>query len=158
MLLHKPLSQSLERGDSDTARETIRRLLSDSLVNLEEKSTKHERSIRWELGACWVQHLQNLASEKTDSKKNEEAKNEQPVVKGLGKQFGLLKGIKKVENKSNLKENSNCNGSDSDVVCKNSEKEMILQDLLSDNAFRVLKESKTGLHIRVQFFVIFKLF
>lgn len=74
---------------------------------------------------------------------------EQPVVKGLGKQFGLPKGIKKVDNKSNLKENSTCNGSESGAVCKNSEKEMILQDLLSNKAFTVLKESKTDLHIKV---------
>ncbi|KMZ65993.1 hypothetical protein ZOSMA_300G00030 [Zostera marina] len=73
---------------------------------------------------------------------------EQPAVKGLGKQFGLLKGIKKVDNKSNLKENSTCNGSESGAVCKNSEKEMILQDLLSDKAFTVLEESKTDLHIK----------
>lgn len=70
----------------------LRRILAGSIAELQGESYKNKRSIRWELGACWVQHLQN---EKSEPKKTEDTNNEQ-TVKGLGKKFGHLKGNKKV--------------------------------------------------------------
>ncbi|PKI70197.1 hypothetical protein CRG98_009389, partial [Punica granatum] len=110
MLLHKSISpqssnplqrsQSAESESLRGARSLVRRVLKESLEKLEQESSKSNNSIRWELGACWVQHLQNQASGKDDPKKPEEAKVE-PAVKGLGKQGGLLKEIKKkTDNKS----------------------------------------------------------
>ncbi|KAL9266320.1 REDUCED CHLOROPLAST COVERAGE 2-like protein, partial [Drosera capensis] len=112
LLLHKPSSpqpslmhrlQSLDL-EQFSARTIVRKVLEESLIKLQKKTIKHVRSIRWELGACWVQHLQNQASGKTDLKKPEEAKVE-PPVKGLGRQGGLLKEIKKkIDEKQNKNE------------------------------------------------------
>ncbi|CAA2967348.1 Hypothetical predicted protein [Olea europaea subsp. europaea] len=112
MLLHKSTSpqssgpaQRLHGADVEelhTARPSVRKVLSESLQRLKGEETKPTKSIRWEIGACWVQHLQNQASAKTESKKNEEAKVE-PAVKGLGKNGGLLKDFKKKPNDRSTK-------------------------------------------------------
>ncbi|KAL7228044.1 hypothetical protein ACSBR1_022840 [Camellia fascicularis] len=93
MLLHKSSTrqssiviqrlQSTAIEDLLSARSLVRRVLGESLLKLQGEISRHTSSIRWELGACWVQHLQNQASGKTESMKNEEAKVE-PAVKGLG--------------------------------------------------------------------------
>ncbi|CAK9172049.1 unnamed protein product, partial [Ilex paraguariensis] len=80
--------------DLNSASSLVKEVLGKSLLKLQEEGTKHKQSIRWELGACWVQHLQNQASGKSDPKQTEEAKLE-PAVKGLGKHGGLLKEIKR---------------------------------------------------------------
>lgn len=64
---------------------------------MEEEDSKDIKSNRWELGACWVQHLQNQSDSKTAS----EANKVEPHVKGLGK--GLLKEIKKQSYDKNIK-------------------------------------------------------
>ncbi|XP_077222879.1 tetratricopeptide repeat (TPR)-like superfamily protein isoform X2 [Tasmannia lanceolata] len=174
MLLHKsstPQSSPAPQGPSfvdseelQSTRSLVRKVLGDSLVKLEGEVAKQRKSIRWELGACWVQHLQNQASGKTESKKSEETKVE-PTVKGLGKQGGLLKEIKKkTDDKSSKndpgKENSNSNGSDTskqnvadtvdqkELERQDREKEMMLRKLLTQAAFLRLKESETGLHLK----------
>lgn len=132
------------------------------MLKLQNEGNNPRLSIRWELGACWVQHLQNQASEKTETKKTEEAKTE-PSVKGLGKHGGLLKEIKKKTDKSiytdQRKENSAPSGSDlynkSDIgvekesVKHDSEKDVMLRTLIPEAAFLRLKESETGLHLKV---------
>ena len=173
MLLHKPsMPQSSSTGQrfqsSDienlrASRSLVRKILEGSLLKLQEEPTKQTRSIRWELGACWVQHLQNQASGKTESKKPEEAKSE-PAVKGLGKQGGLLKDIKRKtdvrSSKTELgKEVSMSNNPDinkkSDSISQkelekqDEEKEMMWKKLLPEPAYLRLKESETGLHHKV---------
>lgn len=168
MLLHKSSSQpagglhrlqNAEIEDMQSSKSFVRNVLTDSLMKLEGESKRERRSIRWELGACWVQHLQNQASEKTDSKKSDDTKVE-PTVKGLGKQFGQLKEIKKkVEDKggkTNLaRENSSPTGDDANKTCGaesanlKEDKEMLLREVLPEAAFLRLKESETGLHVKV---------
>lgn len=173
MLLHKPsmpqscsMGQRIQSSDVENlgpARSLVRKVVEESLLKLEEESTKQTRSIRWELGACWVQHLQNQASGKNESKKAEEAKPE-PAVKGLGKQGALLKEIKKkTDIKSSTtdpgKEVSMSNNVDinkkSDEISQkelekqDKEKEMIWKKLLPEPAYLRLKESETGLHHKV---------
>ncbi|KAJ0965807.1 hypothetical protein J5N97_026945 [Dioscorea zingiberensis] len=174
MLLHKSTSQSsglsphthcTDDEDLQTARSLVQKVLADSLMKLEEEAPKQRKSIRWELGACWVQHLQNQDKGKTEPKKTEEAKVE-PAVKGLGKQFGQLKEIKKKTDEKGVKtdpggkENPSCNGSiasktnllknsDSKELDKqNVDKELVLQKVLPEAAFLRLKESETGLHLK----------
>lgn len=144
------------------ARSLVRGVLEKSLLKLQEETTKHSKSIRWELGACWVQHLQNQATGKTEPKKAEEAKLE-PDVKGLGKQGGLLKELKKKIDSRNSKveqgkEISTNNGVDitnkpdatqQELEKQDEEKETMWKKLLSDAAYTRLKESKTGLHLKV---------
>lgn len=174
MLLHKssspqlsgilPRAQSPDFEDLKPFRSSVRKVLSDCLKKLQEEPAKQRSSIRWELGACWVQHLQNVASGKTETKKNEETAVE-PTVKGLGKQLGPLKAIKKKADGKGTqndtgKENSNCNDLDSERLHvdaseqkelnkTNSEKEIVLQKLLPQASFLRLKESDTGLHVKV---------
>lgn len=173
MLLHKSSSpqlsstvQKLQNPDYEnlhSARSSVRKVLEESLSRLQEEPAKHMKSIRWELGACWVQHLQNQASGNTDAKKTEEAKLE-PAVKGLGKQGGLLKEIKKkIDVKSgkteqgkevpagnNLDDNKTSDASNQKEMEKQeAEKETMWRKLLPEAAYLRLKESDTGLHLKV---------
>ncbi|XP_068651789.1 protein REDUCED CHLOROPLAST COVERAGE 2-like [Aristolochia californica] len=174
MLLHKspnpqssagvPRSQHSDSEDLPSARLLVRKVLKDSIMKLEAQVTKPRKTIRWELGACWVQHLQNQASGKSEPKKGEEGKVE-PIVKGLGKQGGLLKEIKKrIDDKNSRTDNGKdssaysesgkCNthapvGFDQkDQEKQAAEKEAILRKLLHEAAFLRLKESDTGLHLK----------
>lgn len=168
MLLHKSSAQSCgtaqhlqctELDDLQSARSLVQKVLADSLMKLQGEETKQRKSIRWELGACWVQHLQNQASGKVESKKSEDSKVEQ-TVKGLGKQFGQLKEIKKKIDEKGCKidlakENSAYSGVDANKTqvagsANSKEKqEIALQKLLPEAAFLRLKESDTGLHLKV---------
>lgn len=172
MLLHKSStpqsSNTIQRNQSPdvenlrSARSLVRRIMEKSLLNLQEEPTKESKSIRWELGACWVQHLQNQATGKTEPKKSEESKPE-PDVKGLGKQGGLLKELKKKIDSRNSKTEQGkdaltSNGVDmtnkSDATQQESErqdeeKEAMWRKLLPDAAYTRLKESKTGFHLKV---------
>lgn len=122
-----------------------------SLLRLQEEPAKNSKSIRWELGACWVQHLQNQASGKTEPTKMEETKLE-PVVKGLGKQGGLLKEIKK---KADLGTSKVEPGKEVDptnqkeLEKQDEDKEQMWKMLLPESAYLRLKESETGLHKKV---------
>jgi len=173
MLLHKPstlqssnATQRIQGTDIEYSRSSqslVRKVLKESLVKLKEETTRHSKSIRWELGACWVQHLQNQATGKTEQKKAEEAKVE-PAVKGLGRQGGLLKELKKkIDNKNSKVEvgkdiSPSNNGNEinkqeapkQELERQGEEKETIWRKLLSDAAFTRLKESKTDLHLKVR--------
>ncbi|KAG8367639.1 hypothetical protein BUALT_Bualt16G0093900 [Buddleja alternifolia] len=165
MLLHKPTTpqssspvQRIPNADVEephTSRPLVRQVLGDSLLRLQEEESKATNSIRWELGACWVQHLQNQASGKNESKKNEEAKVE-PAVKGLGKHGGLLKDLKKKPDDRSSKTDLNKElsaGNNSDVNKKelekqDEEKEVIWRKLLPEAAYLRLKDAETGFHLK----------
>ncbi|VAI50622.1 unnamed protein product [Triticum turgidum subsp. durum] len=75
MLLQKSCVQSpgavqrLHSSDPEENEATtnfVRKIITDSMQNLEGEAPRETRPIRWELGACWVQHLQNQTSEKAD--------------------------------------------------------------------------------------------
>lgn len=153
-------SQSTEFENLRSSRSLVRKVLKESLLRLQGGPSNHTKSIRWELGACWVQHLQNQASAKPEPKK-EEAKIE-PAVKGLGKQGGLLKEIKKkmdirnskiekeVLGGNNLDLNKNSDTTSQEELEKlDAEKEIIWRKLLSDASYLRLKDSDTGLHLKV---------
>lgn len=168
MLLHKSStlsptgtqrSPSMDSEELHSARALVRQVMVDSLSNLERETNEPNRSIRWELGACWVQHLQNQASGKTDSKKTEDT-NAEPAVKGLGKQGGLLKEIKKrIDEKYNKKEpgkeesdtasqeiNKKSDTTDGGELEKeDADKESMWRQILPEAAYLRLKESETGL-------------
>ncbi|GFZ06791.1 tetratricopeptide repeat (TPR)-like superfamily protein [Actinidia rufa] len=172
MLLHKPSTpqsstavqklQSADFEDLHSVRSLVRRVLGDSLLKLQGEAGKHTRSIRWELGACWVQHLQSQATGKTESKKTEEAKVE-PAVKGLGKQGGLLKEIKKKPDDRNSKTEQGkevvVNSLDAnkksdttkqkDLEKEDEEKEKMWKLILPETAYLRLKESETGFHLKL---------
>ncbi|KAI3444062.1 hypothetical protein Pfo_000727 [Paulownia fortunei] len=164
MLLHKSTTpqssspvqriQNADVEESHTTRPLVRQVLTESLQRLQGEESTPTKSIRWELGACWVQHLQNQASAKNESKKNEEAKVE-PAVKGLGKHGGLLKDFKKKSddqiNKTDPNKELPANNS-SDANKKelenDKEKEIMWKKLLPEASYLRLKESETGLHLK----------
>ncbi|KAI9378489.1 hypothetical protein POPTR_018G102500v4 [Populus trichocarpa] len=172
MLLHNsstPQSSStpqrLQGGDHESlrsARSLVRKILEDSLLKLQEESSRCTKSIRWELGACWIQHLQNQASGKAEAKKTEETKPE-PAVKGLGKQGALLREIKKktdvrtskteegkdVSSGTNLDTSKKSDSTNQKESEKMDEKmEVMWKKLLPEAAYLRLKESETGLHLK----------
>ncbi|KAL0754445.1 hypothetical protein Bca101_092113 [Brassica carinata] len=168
-LLHKSStpSSTVQRSpnaDSEqirVAKSLVRTVFEDSLQKLEAEPPRNTKPIRWELGACWVQHLANEASSKTESKNTEDAKPE-PPVKGLGKQGAMLKEIKrKIDVKSNKTEqgkdalaNTVDNDSKSEtedqkeLEKQNEEMEKMWKELVTEAAYQRLKESETGFHLK----------
>ncbi|XP_027932639.1 protein TSS-like isoform X2 [Vigna unguiculata] len=140
----------------------VERLIKESLSKLEEEEPGVDNFIRWELGACWIQHLQDHNSEKDKKPLLGKAENEMKV-EGLGKPFKALKSNKSKSDRSSVKLASE--NSKSHVACVNGEpesalvpsveskhetaaakNELVLKGFLSEAAFTRLKESGTGLH------------
>ncbi|KAF8086900.1 hypothetical protein N665_0609s0031 [Sinapis alba] len=121
-----------DSDDLESFRSVVHELVKNNLTKLEEQRETSERPIRWELGSCWIQHLQ----------KKETVVCETPAtngetelsVKGLGTQFKVLK----IKNKKS--------DGEADLEQKNIDHE--LKELLSEEAFSRLKESGTGLHLK----------
>ncbi|KAF3450909.1 hypothetical protein FNV43_RR06998 [Rhamnella rubrinervis] len=135
----------------------VRGVIRTSLKTLEDKLDTSERSIRWELGSCWVQHLQNQESQTDNHSKNSGNGNEaEAAVKGLGKKFKLLKKReKKSGGESNDMEELDASSSSLHVGFDNGEQnngefssEADLKKLISEDAFLRLKETGTGLHLK----------
>ncbi|KAF3782810.1 TSS protein [Nymphaea thermarum] len=150
--------QHSHSGDSDdlqAAMSLVLSVLGDSLKKLASESAEEVRFFRWELGSCWLQHLKNQEAESNDSNVAVKSKEEQ-VVKGLGKQFGLLKKIKRKADhgmtKSNQLDGVVHNTSEINSIERKengeSNKETYLQKILPGPAFLRLKESGTGLHVK----------
>ncbi|KAH9666917.1 tetratricopeptide repeat (TPR)-like superfamily protein [Citrus sinensis] len=166
LVLQKSFSAESARGDqsplcnldnSEALRSLVRRVIKQSIAKLELEPTASERSIRWELGSCWVQHLQKQETP-TDTKSTRSGDDieTEHAVKGLGKQFKFLK---KRENRPNLVGSNNEANEDDNGPCSmnvgtngrqqsNGELncEMELKKLISEESFLRLKETGTGLH------------
>lgn len=170
MLLHfktaseynKIALQSKSSGCEDTTSQAfVKRVLEESITKLQEEEIKADAFIRWELGACWIQHLQDQKkSEKEKKPPAEKIKNEMKV-EGLGTPLKSLKNKKKNSDGNNMELQSDNPKSAAYGISEESEKtampstnshdenQIILQTLLSDAAFNRLKESETGLHLKV---------
>ncbi|CAA3013036.1 TSS [Olea europaea subsp. europaea] len=163
----KPMSHSrtMECEEHSSSQAYVERLLEDSIMKLQEGETEENTFVRWELGACWIQHLQDQKkTEKNKKPSSEKAKNEMKV-EGLGTTLKSLKNIKKNSDKNSTEIHSENLESDKDFVNEEAEKtvtnskkplpdnvanknELMLKELLSDSAFTRLKESETGLHLK----------
>ncbi|PKU87812.1 Clustered mitochondria protein [Dendrobium catenatum] len=144
-------SQFSENGSSQSSRSLVRKLLSISLAKLEKDDQSHRKSIRWELGQCWVQHLQQDTGK--SQPKNSEVTKVEPTIKGLGKQLKEIK--KKLEERAGIIDPSKDGFVDASKHqmlddCIQQEQEGILMKLLPEAAFLRLKESNTGLHVKVE--------
>lgn len=173
MLLHKCCSAESSLGQSshstleelEASRCLIRKVIKESLTKQEEKPIASERSIRWELGSCWLQHLQkHEASKDTNSKSPEDNSENEQAVKGLGKEFKFLKKrdmkltVTSTHDRDEIESgpcsqamgiNAGQHGNDeSNIGCE-------LRRLVSEEAFLRLKESGTGLHLKVDLFCHF---
>ncbi|KAK8349173.1 hypothetical protein V6Z12_A06G125100 [Gossypium hirsutum] len=168
VLLHKSSPAEVTGGgqsnqsnliDSKSSRCLVQRVIKENLTKLEENSAAPERTIRWELGSCWVQYLQKQeTSTDATSKGLANDQEAEAAVKGLGKQFKFLKKrdkkpsnisstVEKEDNDSELcSEDVKSNlGQESNVELSS---EMELKHLISKEAFSRLEQSGTGLHLK----------
>ncbi|PIN14359.1 hypothetical protein CDL12_13021 [Handroanthus impetiginosus] len=163
VMLQEQCAESSVRGqalqpnmmDIGTWRCLVQKVIKDSITKLEDNPATVESCIRWELGSCWVQHLQkqetpadNVSGSHKDDNKAE------PVVKGLGKQFKMLKKReKKIPSASeNDEENdaasSSLNNENSTGEIKICESSYELLKYVPEEAFLRLKETGIGLHTK----------
>lgn len=165
MLLHKKVdleaNKLLGKTQSDelrTAQVFVHGVLEKSLSNLGIEDVKNETLMRWELGACWMQHLQEQKTAEKDKKQTLEKNKSKSTVEGLGKPLKFLKSLqKKSEEKQSVGNNENARESENSTSStvqsggenKASDCNLALEKLLSDSAFARLKQSETGLHAKV---------
>ncbi|XP_038989066.1 protein TSS isoform X2 [Phoenix dactylifera] len=140
-------------SDDADARILARRVLRNSLIKLEKMSAATEGPIRWELGACWLEHLQKKETSTVEEPKgNKEDSLAEPIVKGLGRQFEQLKKLKKKADPVGKSEKEDfITGStivtDLEKLAQSElNEEVEIRKLLSEEAFMRLKDSGTGLH------------
>lgn len=160
-----PNLQNLEREELNASQMFVERLLEESIAKLEEEKPDREHFVRWELGACWIQHLQDQKNVEKDKKLSHEKAKIEMKVEGLGTPLKSLKNNRKKSGGANLKMQSETLKSQADRVNGESERatsasieaklensakenELALKNLLSDEAFARLKESETGLHCK----------
>jgi protein TIF31 len=143
----------------EVSRCLVRRVVKESLKKLKEKPIESKRSIRWELGSCWVQHLQKQESPTGNKSNSPDDDNEaEHAVKGLGKLFKFLKKREKKEScvsSIDMEENESTPGNlnaETDLgELSNGELNSTgeLEKLISEDALLHLKETGTGLHLKV---------
>ncbi|KAJ3694515.1 hypothetical protein LUZ60_009995 [Juncus effusus] len=134
-------AQISKQDELITAQTFVQNLLTESLTKLESEQTDSSPFTRWELGACWIQHLQDQNNAEKD-KKNEKEKSKKAPKEGGNKVEGLGKPLKAIS--KNLKGESSGKG-EGERKDEGKENEL-LKSLLNESAFNRLKESETGLH------------
>ncbi|GAA0146119.1 translation initiation factor [Lithospermum erythrorhizon] len=141
-------SSQSSSNNLEASRDLVRDVIKNSLTEL-EKATASERNIRWELGSCWVQHLQKQETQEDNQGKIlDDGGKTEPVVKGLGKQLKLLKkrevktiDVSNVDDRSGDNSKTSCPAVESDC-------EGTLKSHIPEEAFLRLKETGTGLHLK----------
>ncbi|KAI3759626.1 hypothetical protein L6452_07572 [Arctium lappa] len=145
-------SPQSEQGNFESSRCLVRQVIKESLNNL-EKSADSGKPIRWELGSCWLQHLQKQEAPAGNNSERPNKDKAEAVVKGLGSQFKMLKKREKKQSdadcsddteESNLGQESSVGEPDNKEPSSESE----LKKLIPEEAFLRLKESGTGLHLK----------
>lgn len=147
-------SEQSENQRLSTSQAFVEKLLEESLAKLQEEHSKQDNVVRWELGACWIQHLQDQKSTEKDKKTSAPKARNEMKVEGLGTPLRSLRSKKSEGTSQVLSDKSPSNSSSSDVVSSTeeqsssspSESELALKRILSNAAFTRLKESDTGLH------------
>ncbi|GMH21746.1 hypothetical protein Nepgr_023588 [Nepenthes gracilis] len=150
-------SQYPENEKLSAAQAFVEKLLEESLVKLQEEKLEEDNFIRWELGACWMQHLQDQKNNEKDKKPSVEKAKSEMKAQGLGTPLRLLKN-KKAEGSSQLPSvisESHAHGvniaspsTESQLGTNGNDAELALRKLVPDAAFTRLKESETGLHLK----------
>ncbi|GAB4861593.1 hypothetical protein Ancab_036786 [Ancistrocladus abbreviatus] len=145
-------SQCLESEKCIAAQSFVEKLLQESLTMLQEETIEKDNVVRWELGACWIQHLQDQKKAEKDKRPSAEKNKSERKVQGLGTPLRSLKNKKAeggVQVPSEVSK-SHVHGVDSVSSSTEDHKvndgEPVLRKVLSDAAFTRLKESETGLH------------
>ncbi|TYH38821.1 hypothetical protein ES332_D12G136400v1 [Gossypium tomentosum] len=156
---NKPASPSkiLEHEEPSSSQISVEGLLEESIAKLEEEELKQEPFVRWELGACWIQHLQDQKNTEKDKKPSRERPKNEMKVEGLGTPLRSLKNKKKTDgNVGSVNSNSHPGAVEkvtgapmaSTLQTNSRDGELVLKSKLSEEAFARLKESDTGLHCK----------
>ncbi|PIA34704.1 hypothetical protein AQUCO_03700173v1 [Aquilegia coerulea] len=169
LLLHKralsehnrtlPSCQIAEQEELSATRSFVERVLEASLAKLQEEEVDRGIFVRWELGACWIQHLQDQNNAEKEKKPVTEKNKNEKKVEGLGKPLRFLKTSKNKLDGDNPKQLSEDVKSSAEIYeitkspsletqseTKDGDNKLSLKNMLSDAAFTRLKESETGLH------------
>jgi protein TIF31 len=140
----------------------VESVVEESLRDLADEVHEDTEYLRWELGACWVQHLQTqAAAEKADKKPPDAASkgNGNTVDNGATKRSATSKNAK--HNKQHLaKEDHDATSSEVSTMPaevnaaetpdpSEVDEDAELRGRISDAAFKRLKETETGLHSKV---------
>lgn len=154
-LLHKSGAESSEGtltslsnfDDLDASKIIVGKVVEECIEKIKEESSVSKRSIRWELGSSWMQHLQKQENSTDVGSNNKDGNDVAQSVKGLGKQFKLLKKREKKPCDLNVADLSeqNINEPNNDELSSSNE----LDKLLPEEAFSRLKEFVYGLHLKV---------
>ncbi|GAB2291099.1 hypothetical protein Dimus_025354 [Dionaea muscipula] len=146
---HKSPVQLQGSVNEKSAQAFVEKLLEESLMKLQDEKAEQDNLIRWELGACWIQHLQDQKNNEKDKKPFLEKTKSEMKVRGLGTPLRSLVN-KKAEGTvppESASSKSQGNANSASVLEANiKDDELPLRRLLSDAAFAHLKDSKTGLH------------
>ncbi|KAK7292807.1 hypothetical protein RJT34_15661 [Clitoria ternatea] len=159
---NKPLTQvqMFESEDHGASHAFVEKLIKESLSKLEEEEVGMDYFVRWELGACWIQHLQDQKTTKKDKKPSLEKGKNEMKVEGLGKPLKALKSCKKKSDANNTNsipeysefsreaDSAELPSIESQHETTASENEFVLRGMLPEEAFTRLKESGTGLHCK----------
>ncbi|KAL9254531.1 REDUCED CHLOROPLAST COVERAGE 1-like protein [Drosera capensis] len=160
LLLHKRASTEPQKSAmllqvSDDKKHTaakafVEKILGESLLKLQDEKLGKDDFIRWELGACWIQHLQDQKNNEKEKKSSLEKTKSETKIQGLGSPLRFLKS-KKAEGIAPLQSESfssqgDANSAASLLETDSNEDELPLRQMLSEAAFVRLKESQTRLH------------
>lgn len=139
-----------DMADFRTSTFMVQKIIKDCLRMLEDNSAIEKGCMRPELGSCWVQHLQKQEGKAVDNSGILNNDKVEPVVKGLGKQFKMLKKIeKKIPNTNG---NAGSNGLDMENGTREidgSEPNYELLQYVPEEAMLHLKEIGVNLHTKV---------
>ncbi|MCE3216088.1 hypothetical protein HAX54_004796 [Datura stramonium] len=152
-------SKPSECEEISSSRAFVKKMLEESLIKLQEQNIEGDSFIRWELGACWIQHLQDLKKSEKDKKAHTMKTKNEIKVEGLGIHLKSLKDRKQNELQSerfkSVADSVDGRSEKTVLASGNSQREtdanqnqLILKSLLSDDGFTRLKESETGLHLK----------
>lgn len=157
----------LEHEELSAAQAFVEGLFEESLAKLQEEKVEKHIFVRWELGACWIQHLQDQNNIDKDKKPSTTKTKNEMKVEGLGTLLRSLKNNKKNSDDINMKIQSEKSKSHAEYVigeaenyspstpaaeANANENELALKTVLSDAAFARLRQSETGLHHKVIYF------
>ncbi|KAG6425318.1 hypothetical protein SASPL_115746 [Salvia splendens] len=163
LMLNMPGVESPVRGqalhsdciDVETSRGLVQKVIRDCLTKLDQNPLTAENCIRWELGSCWVQHLQKQETPAdNNSASHKDGNIVEPEVKGLGKQFKLLKAREKKSSRALGNDEEQNAGSSCVNMDDNTEEGKLhvsdfeLLKYVPEDAFLRLKDTGTGLHTK----------
>ena len=143
-------SSGIELEEMETAKVIVDRVLEDSIVDLEKEDKTGDMFVRWELGACWVQHLQTQAAAEKVDKKSMDSSNKE--IKGEDKKNATVFEDKKPGIAEQPQIEFVQLRVDDDVTTSNelNDDNSELRGLLSEAAYARLKDTETSLHSKVR--------